>query len=55
MGDRQILFSDISDMSMVQTTRLLFTTEQGYFEIHSKQAVLRPYVLVWQEVHNRME
>ncbi len=55
MGDRQIQFSEISDMSMVQTTRLLFTTDQGYFEIHAKRAVLRPYVLVWQEVHNRME
>ena len=55
MGDRQIQFSEISDMSMVQTTRLLFTTDQGYFESHAKQAVLRPYVLVWQEVHNRME
>ncbi len=41
-------FSDISDMAMVKTDRLLFGRDGGYFEIVSKGGILRPYLLAKQ-------
>ena len=35
-------------MAMVKTNRLLFTTSDGYFEIFTKNGVLRPYLLAFK-------
>lgn len=48
INDREIPFERISDMAMVKTSRLLFSDDEGYHEIKSKDAVLRPYLLAWQ-------
>lgn len=45
---KAIPFSEISSMAMVKTSRLLFTTGGGYYEIKSKHGILRPYCLAWQ-------
>lgn len=45
-------FSDIRDMAVAQTNRLLFTTDKGYFEIFSKNAILRPYLWAWRNYKN---
>lgn len=47
-GDREFLFSEISDMAAAQTTRLLFTAGKEYYEIFIKEGVIRPYLLAWQ-------
>lgn len=47
LDGRRIPFGDISDMAMVKTNRLLFTDAEGYHEIKSDEAVLRPYLLAW--------
>ena len=51
-------FRDISEMAMVKTNRLLFTTPSGYFELRTKRGILRPYLLAWQasrEIQDRTE
>lgn len=48
-------FSGISDMAMVKTNRLLFTTSDGYFEIFTKSGVLRPYLLAFKMHAEEME
>lgn len=47
-GDMELAYSDISDMSMVKTNRLLFTCESGYYEFKSKKGALRLFLLIWQ-------
>jgi len=54
-GNKCFAFSEISEMAMVQTRRLLFTAHEGYFEIFSKNAVLRPYLLAWQAWKRKQE
>ena len=34
-------------MAAAQTTRLLFSTEKVYYEIYTKEGVVRPYLLAW--------
>lgn len=41
-------FSDISDMAMIKTDRLLYTDGAGYHELKSKRGILRPYLVAWQ-------
>ena len=55
INDGTILLSDISDMSMVKTERLLFTGPDGYYEFKSSQGILRPYVLAWRLIKETME
>ena len=55
INENKILFTDISDISMVKTERLLFTSPDGYFEIQSPNGILRPYVLAWQEINKKAE
>ncbi len=40
--------SEITEMAMVKTNRLLFSTQSGYYEIRTKRGILRPYLLAWQ-------
>ena len=48
IGDEFTPFSAITDMAMVKTVRLLFSTEKGYYELKSKRGILRPYLTAWQ-------
>lgn len=41
-------FSEVSDMAMVKTNRLLFGRNGGYNEIMTKRGILRPYLLAKQ-------
>ena len=41
-------FGEISEMAMVKTNRLLFSTRKGYFELKTKRGILRPYLTAWQ-------
>ena len=49
-GRGEIPFSDITDMAMVKTNRLLFTDGAGYHEITVgiNGTELRPYLIAWQ-------
>ena len=53
--ERRVPLSDISDMAMVKTNRLLFSTRNGYFEIFTKRGILRPYLSAWQLVPRNAE
>ncbi len=55
VNDDQILLSQITDLSMVRTNRLLYTYQDGYFEIRTDTGVLRPYLLAWQEIKKEVE
>lgn len=46
--DRPVNFSQIHDMSMVKTNRLLCSCDDGYFELFTKTGILRPYLMAWQ-------
>lgn len=52
VGNKEFLFSDISDMSMVKTNRLLFSVGHEYYEIKvPKSTNVRKYLAVWRERH----
>ncbi|MBO4385236.1 MAG: 1-acyl-sn-glycerol-3-phosphate acyltransferase [Clostridia bacterium] len=56
MGDGgEVKLSDITDMAMIKTVRLLFTDGAGYHEIQSKRGVLRPYLAAWQAYREETE
>ncbi|MBR0379506.1 MAG: 1-acyl-sn-glycerol-3-phosphate acyltransferase [Mogibacterium sp.] len=44
IGDFRFRFGDIEEMMMVLAGRILFSTEDGYFELFSKKANMRKYV-----------
>ena len=44
----ELAFGDISDMSMVKTNRLLYTTAEGYYELKSGEGCLRMVLNAWQ-------
>ena len=46
--EQSFVFSDISDMSMVKTNRLLFTSGEGYYELKCKRGCLRRALNAWQ-------
>ena len=48
IDDRPLPFSQIRDMSMVKTNRLLCSSDDGYFELFTKTGILRPYLMAWQ-------
>ena len=54
-GGRREPFSDITDMAMVKTNRLLFEDGEGYFEIKSKRGILRPYLMAWRAARGEKE
>lgn len=49
IDETPIPLSEISDMAMVKTDRLLFTRGGDYYEIHAKHAILRPYLLAFKQ------
>ncbi len=56
LADRKTVpFADITDIAMVKTNRLLFSDPDGYFEIRSKKAILRPYLLAVQNYQTETE
>jgi hypothetical protein len=48
LGETRLPYSEISDMAMVKTDRLLFTTGDGYYEIKSPRGILRPFITAWE-------
>lgn len=56
LGDGgEVKLSDITDMAMIKTGRLLFTDCAGYHEIKSKHGILRPYLVAWQAYREETE
>lgn len=53
-GER-IPLSEISDMAMVKTNRLLISYGRSYYEIFSKRGILRPYLMTWQALRENTE
>ena len=52
---RPVQMTSISDLSMVRTNRLLYTDENGYYEIRTDTGMLRPYLLAWMELNKEVE
>ncbi|MBO4562012.1 MAG: 1-acyl-sn-glycerol-3-phosphate acyltransferase [Clostridia bacterium] len=48
LGEMRLPFSEISDMAMVKTNRLLFTTGEGYYELMDNKGELRPFLIAWE-------
>ncbi|MBQ7060853.1 MAG: 1-acyl-sn-glycerol-3-phosphate acyltransferase [Clostridia bacterium] len=52
---RPIPLAGITDMAMVKTERLLFTDREGYFELFTKDGILRPYLMAKQAYSRETE
>ena len=52
---RPIPLAGITDMAMVKTERLLFTDRDGYFELFTKDGILRPYLMAKQAYSRETE
>ena len=52
---KPVEMTSISDLSMVRTNRLLYTDDNGYYEIRSDTGILRPYLLAWIELNKEVE
>lgn len=50
-----IPLSEVSDMAMVKTNRLLVSYGRSYYEIFSKRGILRPYLMTWQALRENTE
>ena len=48
LGDESFTFGSISDMSMVLAGRILFTSDDRYFELFSKNTNMRKYLTAWE-------
>ena len=58
LDGESLRLEEISEMAMVKTDRLLFSAGGRYYELRSKRAILRPYLLAWQTIRanlNHME
>ena len=55
LNGKPIPLSEINDMAMVKTNRLLFVKGDGYYEIKTKRGILRPYLLAWRAFREETE
>lgn len=55
IGEHRLLLSDISNMAIVRTNRLIFSCDGAYYELKTKQpgCCMRKYVLAWQRAQEQ--
>lgn len=53
VGEERFAFADIRTMALVLNSILLFQTENGYYQVQTRTANLRKYLLVWEYLQSR--